>query len=226
MRTFSPKNRAFSLLELIAVILIIGIIAAFVIPAMPTILRGTQMTQAEQILTDQVKLARQFAVTRNHSVQVRFIRYADPEAPGEQGADITTGYYRAIPLVEILDNGAAVPIDKPQLLPTSIVINAGNFSTLISNSDMQPPKHASKARSGDDGGDPGLPRGIDWNYDYVSFRFLPDGSTNLNSTSGVVWCVTLHNINDKPTGNTPPPNFVTLQVDPVSGAVRIYRPTV
>src|SRR4051812_32457331 len=66
MRTFSLKNRAFSLLELIAVILIIGIIAAFVIPAMPTILRGTQMTQAEQILTDQVKLARQFAVTRNH----------------------------------------------------------------------------------------------------------------------------------------------------------------
>ena len=223
----SSKRHGFSLIELLVVILIIAIIAVFVTPAASTILKGSQLSQAEQILTDQIKLARQQALTKNHNVEVRFIRYGDPEMPGEQANMPSTGFYRAIQVFDVLDNGAVVPLDKPVLLPQAIIVSPGTLSTLVSHADMQPSKQAKKQKSSDGtGGDPGLPRGIDWNYDFVSFRFLPDGSTSLNSTNGVVWCVTLHNFNDRPSGNVPPPNFVTLQLDPVAGSVRLYRPTV
>ena len=228
MRTMPSKNRAFSLLELIIVIFIIGIIAVFVTPAASTILRGSQISQAEQILTDQVKLGRQEALIRNHNIEVRFIQYGDPELPGEKANDPSTGYYRAIQLMEILDNGAIVPIYPPQILPQSVVINSGNLSTMINDPSVQPPTTARQSRSTVDGsgGDPSLPKGINMNYRYVYFRFRPDGSTTLSTTSGTIWCITLHNFNDKPTGNNLPPNFVTLQLDPISGSVRIYRPSV
>ena len=75
-----------------------------------------------------------------------------------------------------------------------------------------------------------LPRGIvKPNYRYASFRFLQDGSTNLSPSS--TWFVTIHNLTDTPTGttmkkaNNDPINFFTLQIDPVSGAIKGFRPT-
>ena len=111
-------------------------------------------------------------------------------------------------------------------------MNPATLSTLISG-----PDQASKipAKS-----DPKLPRNIGQNYDFVTFRFLPDGSTNLAEfdpahTTKNVWCVTLHNINDfdpKTPANTANRigtgklNYFTLQVDPVSGKTKAYRPSV
>jgi uncharacterized protein (TIGR02596 family) len=213
MRTSPSKNRAFSLIEMIVVILIIGIVAAFVTPAATTMLRGSQLTQATQILTDQIVLARQLALTKNCQVEVRFIKYLDPAIPSD------TSSFRALQCFEILESGAAVPMDKPQLMPQAIVMNSGTLSTLLSAASM----HTKKA---DSSFDPELPRKIGHNYEYVSFRFMPDGSTNLDVASGTIWYVTLHNMNDKPTGDTPPKNFFTLQIDPVSGTTKFYRPSV
>jgi len=70
--------------------------------------------------------------------------------------------------------------------------------------------------------DPELPRGIKRQYRYVAFRFQPDGSTNLAPKTS--WYVTLHQLKDKVTGKIPPPNFFTLQIDPVSGTTRPFRP--
>jgi uncharacterized protein (TIGR02596 family) len=236
MNAGTSQKRAFSLLELIIVILIIGIVAAFVTPAIGTVLKGSQLTQAEQIVTDQLKLARQQAVTRNRSIQVRFIRYGDPEVPGEVKTDPKTGAFRAIQLFEIFENGASAPLDKPQLLPQAIILDSGNggtsgsLSTLINPTAGNPTIKANKTRSvtTETGGDPAMPRGIDWNYDFLAFRFLPDGSTDLNPNSGSTWYVTGHNVNDVVTGSapTPPPNFFTIQVDPISGTLRIFRPSV
>jgi uncharacterized protein (TIGR02596 family) len=227
MKAHSPGNHGSSLVELFIVTLIIVVMAVFGLSNPSSLFKGSQLSQAEHILTDQLKLARQQAVTRNHSIEVRFIRYGDPESPGERADDPSSGFFRTLQLLEVLDNGSRVPLDKPQVLPQGIVMNSGEYSTLLHHAHLPPPQRASRTASANStGGDPSLPRGIDWNYDYRAFRFLPDGGTNLNSTNGVTWCVTLHDLAGKPTGARPPNNFATLQLDPVVGTVRPFRPSV
>ena len=222
---------AFSLIELIVVISIIAIIATFTVPAATTILRGTALTQASQTLTDQISLARQLALSKNRTVEVRFYAYGDPEAPGEDfatrpstTAPVSTvdskSQFRAIQLFEVLESGVAVPIDssKLQRLPVSVVIEPNiTFSSLITTPLKEPAKT-----------DPSLPRGVGQNYVYASFRFQQDGSTNLSPSS--TWFVTIRNLTDTPIGGKMenakgPINFFTIQIDPVSGAVKGFRPT-
>ena len=73
-----------------------------------------------------------------------------------------------------------------------------------------------------------LPRGVGNQYNYVAFRFLQDGSTNLAPT-GTVWFMTLINMTDKGylgqgTTQYMPFNYFTLQIDPVIGTTKPYRP--
>jgi hypothetical protein len=68
-----------------------------------------------------------------------------------------------------------------------------------------------------------MPRNVGTQYDFASFRFMPDGSTNLPQATNTVWCVTLLNINDIVAGTTPA-NFYCLQIDPVTGKMKQYRP--
>lgn len=227
MKTHFPRNPGFSLVDLSMVALLIVVMAAFALSTHTSISKGTRLPQAERMLTDQLKLARQYAVTRNHPVEVRFIRYGDGEMPGEKASDPSTGFYRAIQTFEMLENGSTVPIDQPQLLPQNIIMSANEHSTLLTHADLQPPRRAFNSPSSSGvTSDPALPRGIDWNYDYVSFRFFPSGGTDLNSTNGVAWCATLQSVLERTTGGRLPPNFVTLQLDPVTGAVQLFRPDV
>ena len=214
------RTSAFSLIELVVVIAIIAIIATFTVPAATTILRGSALTQASQTLTDQISFARQRALSRNLAVEVRFYLYADPEAPGETVNTPTTGQYRAIQLFEVVESGVAIPIGKPERLPISVVMEQDKvFSSLITD----PSSPATRTVQSPVASDPELPRGVAKNYKYVSFRFQQDGSTNLPPAT--TWFVTIRNLTDKATGTKPPSNFFTLQVDPVSGAVKGFRPT-
>ncbi len=217
---FRSRRLAFSLIELIIVITVIGIIATFTIPALNTVLKGSYLSQGSSMLVGQLNLARQQAISRNRQVEVRFYRFADPEIPGEKVDDPATGSFRAMQLFDIRD-GAAIPIDKIQRLPGPIIFGYSTDKGISSIIDGT--IYVRKAGSGTYGGaDPRLPR-VELKYEYVPLRFMPDGSTDRKATEK--WYITVVEANAKQTTATkPPPNFFTVQVDPVSGATRNYRP--
>src|SRR4051794_11618182 len=107
-------RRGFSLLELLIVCGVIAVVVAFTIPAVTTMIRGSQLTQGAQLLTDQMSLARQRALTKCRAVEVRFYKFGDSEAPGESIGDSGTGKYRAFQLFDVLPSGPAVPLGRIQ----------------------------------------------------------------------------------------------------------------
>ncbi len=116
-------SAGFSLLELLAVIAVFGIIASFTMPAVSSVMRASDLRSGSQILSEQLGLARQMAIAKNRSVEVRLYQYA---VSPETGA----GKFRAIQTFEILDSGVAQPLGRIYRLPSSILIDSG--STLSS----------------------------------------------------------------------------------------------
>jgi len=218
--------------------MIIGIIAAFAVPAASTILRGSLMNQAAQIITDQLTTARQVALAKNHQVEVRFIRFADPETPNDVGSDGQPGNFHAIWVFEdtgtfsptVLDaNGNPAPImapvDKPQLLPQAIILSMNQTLSTLVMGQSGAPITPQQPLATDPQTYPRSTNGAGTPYTYVPFRYRFDGSTNLLPQTSL-WYVTLQNINDQIQNNLPPANFVTILVDPVGGTLRFFRPGV
>ncbi|HEX5176951.1 MAG TPA: Verru_Chthon cassette protein D [Chthoniobacteraceae bacterium] len=219
------RNTAFSLIELLVVCAIIGVIIGFTIPAVTTMMRGSQLTQGSQSLSDQLSLARQLALTKNRPIEIRFYKFADPETPGEDAKEPGTWKYRAFQSFEVLDNGAVLPLGKIQILPNTVIMNEGNLSSLLDPDVRGEPKQPTS-------NDPEIPRistkdvSKTESYVYQTLRFRQDGSTDLPSAGKAQWFITLHGINEvlPQESSKPPPNFFTLQIDPVSGATRSFRP--
>lgn len=251
MRAASTLRRlhAFSLIELLVVMSIIGLVAVFAVPAATTIVMGTDLNRAAQTLSSQFALARQTAITRNHTVELRLISYADPDAPGESVNDPKTWKYRGMQMLEVLENGNKVVVGKLERLPGSVQMSESVYSSLL---DGNAPAKAEKDQptltpvKADDaittGADtqpllPRLPAKSGRRYIFVAFDFLPDGSTNLPATGK--WYVTILSAKDQLKlaalassgggGGASDPiqslNYFTLQVDPVSGSTRSFRPS-
>ena len=114
-------------------------------------------------------------------------------------------------------------MNKVQNLPTTVMINAGRLSSLLDETIRGTAKRPTA-------NDPEIPRlsakqvNKAESYVYQSFRFRPDGSTDLPSAGENQWYLTLHGVNERIANETtkPPPNFFTVQVDPVSGATRSF----
>ena len=241
-KAHSTASRAFSLVELLVVIAVIAIIAGYAVPAVTSMLKGSQLTQGSQMVVDQIALARQTALSRNRSVEVRFYKYADPETPGEDLEKQDTWLFHGLQTFEILDNGVALPLGTVQRLPVNVIMHEKELSTLINGRRDASGKFSVPGNT--DPGIPGMPSGIAVKdqYVYTAFRFLPDGSTDLSPTGatgtgtpattvGDSWYVTLVNpkdvnatklgVKDGEAGN-----YFTLQIDPVTGSTRSYRPQV
>ena len=228
MKIPSSARSAFSLVEILVVIAIIGIIASFAIPHVSSMVRGTEVTRAAQMVSDEFTKARQMAISGNKQIELRIIRFADPEQPGEKLDDETTWKVRGLQLMEVTTSGSPVQIGAMIRLPGQMLIDDGKYSTLIAPSGSSPMQEALRFNRPTEL-DPPMPRVAAEkarNYAYASFRFLPDGSTNLAATGK--WYLTVVSALDLPRlrdDTIKTINYFIIQIDPVSGVTRNYRPS-
>ena len=183
----ATNRTAFSLLELLIVIAIIGGLSTLTITSISGIQRGTAMSSSASQLLDYLATGRQAATTLNQPVRVWF-------CPGATNDSMLL--YRT-------DTTNAI---APELKLNERVVISSNSScssvltTAVSGTTQPDPKRGNSC---------------------YSFRFMPDGSTDLAGSASPT--LTLVYRTDAASA-TLPANFFTLQIDQQTGTVRTFRP--
>jgi uncharacterized protein (TIGR02596 family) len=191
---------AFSLVELLVVIAILAVLAAVAFPAVSSILAGSTINRAGITATDSILRARQEAVTRSREVQVLFYNFSTPaSAQGWRG-------FQVFRVEQSATGRTIVPSSRITLLPEGAVIssNAALSPLLFADANLQ--------------GTTNLP--AYGSASYAGFRFRPNGSVSseINLTNNFL------TLQGGSSSGNPPPNYYTLQINPVTGKITAYRP--
>lgn len=190
-------TRAFSLVELLVVLAIISIVAVLALPALSSSMTSTRLTNAGQMISDTIGLARQEAVAKDRNVQVRFYNLTSGTWPG----------WRAFQVFRVEQGGSGatlVPVTKLHTLPDGIVISA-TLSPLLT-ADPAVTGTASLPSYG--------------NATYAGFYFLASGEVEsaLNPQNNYL------TLQSATASGSPPTNYSTLQINTVTGRVSTFRP--
>lgn len=203
---------AFTLIELLVVIGIIVIIAAISLPAMKSIGGGRNLENAGQLLLDQWNLARQEAVTRNRTVELRFYKFKDAQELAKVAEFRAFQFF----LVE-MDGSSREALSKIIYLPSGIIIcEDPQMTSIVTLTEMTPTVSDPKVPAED-------------GYRYLSINFYPDGSTDLPlevESSPGNWekakhFITLRQRNDP---GVPPKNYFNILIEPTNGRLQSFRP--
>jgi len=195
---------AFSLVEMLVVIALIGMLLALSGPTLSGVLLGSQLSRGGQIVHDQLVLARQLALSRNSPIEVRFYRYTEPAAPEPREATA------AVQLFEFRDDGTSVPATAARFLPAPVMIDDDAAYSNISGVLSLLPGEIPIPRAGTD-------------YQYRRIFFLPDGSTDLAGYDfgGALPYLTIVR---RTGGPEVPKDYYTIQIQPETGHISALRP--
>lgn len=209
----------FSLVEMLIVLTVLGILFAVAAPNLFTLMQASSLSSEGSLIRNKLTQAQQMALSKNTDVEVRFYRMADP------GAAELEEEFRAFQFFQYNDRGKLVPVSNFFRIKPPVLISE-QYSTLLqpgSNRDSAGREYGFVAPS--EGVDD-VPVGNSVETtEYVSFRFRPDGSTDLPGRTGSddTWYLTLLQGGGQQGGGMPT-NFYTVQVDPFNGRVSVFRP--
>ena len=221
--------RAFSLVEMLVVMAIMGILLFLTIPASMSLQQSSNLNLAGQAVADEIASGRQFAAGSNRVVEVRFLAptnwsslgpYTGFHAiqlfalPNESGSATSTATYSQL----------AVPVDRLITLPDGIEISG--------NSTLSPLLHTPIAAA-QNTTNPAVP--------YVFFYIRPAGNVTVTGTAPGSSSSTATDTEDSAGSRAPsyfftilpvrfdanstvPVNYLTLQVNPDTGRTQTYRP--
>ncbi len=222
MKLVSVKSsRAFSLIEMLIVLGVVGLLLAFAAPNLFSLISSSSLTGEGTLLENQLSLAQQQAISKSADVELRFFKLADESAAHTEEA------YRAYQLFQFNTEGDMIPISSFFRIRPPAAIH-DKLSTLLqpaSGSRTDTKFGFTSPREGQYEAPVG-PGGTKQLAPYVGFRFRPDGSTDLPFRSGNTkdtWYITLVQ-GDGALNSSQPDNYVCLQVNPYNGQVSQFRP--
>jgi len=200
MRTpFQSRAAGFSLVELLVVLAIVAILVVITLPSLSSALTASKLNSASQIVADSIGQARQEAVAKDRDVQVRFYKVATGQLTG----------WRALQVVRVEQTASGstlVPVTKVKLLPDGVIISPTAALSALLTADSTISGTVNLPEYG--------------TTSYAGFYFLPSGSIE-NALSSANNFLTLQSAT---ASGSPPSDYSTLQVNPVTGKVTVYRP--
>ncbi len=203
----------FTLIEMLVVLTVIGMLFAFSAPQLFSLLQASSLSSAGSLVRNKLSQAQQMALSKNIDVEVRFFRFSD-----ELQAQVEDKI-RGFQFYKYNEVGKAVAVSQFYRVQSPVIISTDpKLSTLL-----QP---GTTGRSPVKGISP-IPVGVGTQREkspYLSFRFRPDGSTDLpgKSPAGDTWHITL--VKEGSDARGVPDNFYTIQIDSYNGKISEYRP--
>lgn len=216
------KPEAFSLIELMIVLGVVGLLLAFAAPNLFSLISATSLTGEGQLVRNQLTYAQQLAISKNADVEVRFFKTADYDSAMPEPA------FRAFQLYQYNQEGQLAPISSFFRIRPPVLVHE-RLSTLLKvgsgSADEREKRYGFVAPSQGKAEVPAGKGGSLVVASYVAFRFRPDGSTNLpHRTAGNdTWYLTLVQ-GEGVLNSAKPENYLCLQVNPYNGQVSEFRP--
>lgn len=217
----SPKA-AFSLIELMVVLGIVGLLLAFAAPNLFSLITANTLSGEGTVLRNQLTLAQQLAVSRSADVEIRFFKMRNPD-----GAQLEENF-RAFQLFQYNQRGELAPISQYFRVRAPVAIHEGLSTLLNANSGGATREDKRYGFDSPRTGRADAPAGTGGELvstEYVAFRFRPDGSTDLPHRTGSsdTWYITMVQGEGALQSNQPD-NYFCLQVNPYNGQVSEFRP--
>ena len=190
MKSRLNKNRgAFTLIELMVVLVIIGLVSTLALTSISGIQRSMAITSSGSQIADYLATARQTAMALNQPIQVWY-------CPGA-----TNDSFR---MYRLSTNGVSFNVAAERELKINERVSLLNNWSTITNI---------------------VAAATETNRNTLNcypFRFMPDGSTDLNITTTDYPTFTAAFRSE--TNSTTHANFFTIQIDQQTGTTRTFRP--
>ena len=219
------RPNAFTLIEMLVVIVIIGILITVAVPTFVSAMQGNRIAAAGLNLLGRLSQAQQLAMSKNVPIEVRFYKFINTD-----NADPEERFY-AYQFLQVntasVSNAQLEPIGAPYMIESGITID----TFTINGVDASPLLTKASSKFTDDNSSPGgvarqIARGV---AHYVAIRFFPEGTVKSVTSAATMNTLDLQDayitlVETKHANKDSVPNYFAVQIDPYTGHSRAYRP--